>query len=130
MPTDREKIAETIERLYGACVELADENGLPERTAAGLSEVALGFRVRNATYRTLVDYSAGVEISELTATRDLQAMVRAKLLEPKGETRGRYYVSADAVTDLRDAIRAARPPREDYDPFTVAEQNLQLSLDT
>jgi hypothetical protein len=76
-----------------------------------------------------VETSTGEEISELTATRDLQAMVRAGLLTPRGETRGRYYVGATPTLALRDAIRASRPPQDEYDPFVVAGRKLQLSLD-
>lgn len=57
-------------------------------------------------------------------------MVRTGLLQPRGETRGRYYVGSPTILAVRAAIRAARPPRDDYDPFVVAERALQLSLDT
>jgi hypothetical protein len=121
---------EEIERLYARCSELAAEHRLPERCAAGLADIALGLRLRRNSYRSVVVSSAGEEISELTATRDLQAMVRAGLLLPRGETRGRYYVGSPAVLAVRAAIRAGRPPRDDYDPFVAAERELQLSLDT
>ncbi len=121
---------EEIERLYSQCYELATQHGLPDRCAAGLSEVALGLRLRRNSYLSGVESSTGDEISELTATRDLQAMVRAGLLIPRGETRGRYYVGSPSILEARNAIRAGRPPRDEYDPFVVAEQKLQLSLDT
>jgi Fic family protein len=121
---------EEIERLYARCSELAAEHRLPDRCAAGLADIALGLRLRRNSYRSVVESSTGEEISELTATRDLQAMVRAGLLLPRGETRGRYYVGSPVVLAMRAAIRADRPPRDDYDPFVVAERELQLSLDT
>jgi Fic family protein len=121
---------EEIERLYSACYLLAAEHGLPERCAAGLSDIALGLRLRRNSYLSVVESSTGEEISELTATRDLQAMVKAGLLAPRGETRGRYYVGSPTILDVRHAIRADRPPPDEYDPFVVAEQELQLSLDT
>ncbi len=121
---------EEIERLYGACCELGVRHGLPERCAAGLSDVALGLRLRRNSYLSVVRSSTGEEISELTASRDLQAMVRAGLLTPRGETRGRYYVGSSVMLDVRTAIRAGRPPREAYDPFLIAREELQLSLDT
>ncbi len=121
---------EEIERLYARCSELATEHRLADRCAAGLADIALGLRLRRNSYRSVVESSTGEEISELTATRDLQAMVRAGLLLPLGETRGRYYVGSPAVLAMRAAIRADRPPRDDYDPFVVAERELQLSLDT
>jgi Fic family protein len=121
---------EEIERLYSQCSELVARRGLAERCAAGLSDAALGLRLRRNSYMSVVKASAGEEISELTATRDLQAMVRAGLLTPRGETRGRYYVGAASTLALRRAIRAQRPARDEYDPFAVAEKELQLSLET
>jgi Fic family protein len=121
---------EEIERLYGQCLELAADHRLPDRCAAGLAEVALGLRLRRNSYRTVIEASAGEAISELTASRDLQAMVKAGLLTPRGETRGRYYVGSASMLKVRDDIRAGRPPRAEYDPFVVAADALQLSLDT
>jgi Fic family protein len=121
---------EEIERLYGQCLELAADHRLPDRCAAGLAEVALGLRLRRNSYRTVIEASAGEAISELTASRDLQAMVKAGLLTPRGETRGRYYVGSPSMLKVRDDIRAGRPPRDEYDPFVVAADALQLSLDT
>ena len=121
---------EEIERLYGQCLELAAHHRLPDRCAAGLSEVALGLRLRRNSYRTVIEASAGEAISELVASRDLQAMVKAGLLTPHGETRGRYYIGAPSMLKVRDDIRAGRPPRGEYDPFVVAADTLQLSLDT
>jgi len=121
---------EEIERLYSECSELASQHELPDRCAAGLSEVALGLRLRRNSYLSVVKASTGEEISELSATRDLQAMVRVGLLTPRGETRGRYYVGAPPTLALRHAIRASRPPQDEYDPFALAQKELQLSLDT
>ncbi|MGH2880228.1 MAG: Fic family protein [Solirubrobacteraceae bacterium] len=117
-----------IERLYSECSELASRQSLSDRCAAGLSEVALGLRLRRTSYMSVVKTSTGEEISELTATRDLQAMVRAGLLTPRGETRGRYYVAAPSTSGLQEAIRASRPPQNEYDPFVLAAKELQLSL--
>jgi Fic family protein len=121
---------EEIERLYSECSELAAAHRLPDRCAAGLSDIALGLRLRRNSYLSVVESSTGEEISDLTATRDLQAMVMAGLLIPRGETRGRYYVGSPSILEMRDVIRAGRPPRDAYDPFVVAKQKLQLSLDT
>jgi Fic family protein len=121
---------EEIERLYSECSELAAAHRLPDRCAAGLSDIALGLRLRRNSYLSVVESSTGEEISQLTATRDLQAMVRTGLLIPRGETRGRYYVGSPSILEMRAAIRAGRPPRDAYDPFVVAHQKLQLSLDT
>jgi Fic family protein len=127
--THLRRIEET-ERLYAECFELVALHRLADRCTVGLSDAALGLRLRRGSYRSSVESSMGEQITELTATRDLQAMVRVGLLTPRGETRGRYYVAAPSLIGLREAIRTSRPQREEYDPFTVARQGLQLSLDT
>lgn len=119
---------EEIEQLWLRCLALAQEHRLPERTAGGLSDAALGLRVRNGSYRGVVETTSGESISELTASRDLKAMVDAGLLEPIGERRGRFYVGPSQLRALHEEIRDARPPREEYDPFVVAQESLQLSL--
>lgn len=121
---------EEVERLYSDVFELTVQHGLPDRCMVGLADTALGLRLRRNSYRSGIEASTGEEISELTATRDLQAMVRAGLLVPRGETRGRFYVASPSIVELRRAVRASRPPRLEYDPFVVAAQRRQLSLDT
>jgi len=122
------RIQET-ESLYVECSELAAKRGLPERTAGALSEAAYGFRIRNASYRAIVEVTAGETISDLTASRDLRALVEAKLLEPIGERRGRYYLATPEVSAIREALRTSREPRETADPFDVAASRRQLTLD-
>jgi Fic family protein len=126
--THLRRIEET-ERLWSECVAVAEANGLPERAVGGLMEAALGFRLRNSTYRSILDATAGEELSELTATRELKAMVGAGLLRPVGERRGRQYIGETVLTDLQRQIRINRPPRDEYDPYKKAEQELQLTLD-
>lgn len=111
---------EEIENLWLACDELAERHRLPERAVGGLLDAALGVRLRNGSYRMLVEKTAGEEVSELTASRDLKAMVDAGVLRPVGEKRARYYVAPPELIELRARIRATRPPRDDYDPFAVA----------
>lgn len=120
---------EEMEELARRCSALAESHRLPERTVGGLIEVALGFRLRNSSYREVTKVTDGEQISELTASRELKAMVDAGLLEPIGEKRARYYVGRPVVRDLHAAMRASRPPREDIDPFARAQQGLQLRLD-
>lgn len=120
---------EEAEALWSACTNLALAHGLPERCAAALYDAAFDLRLRNATYRALVEQSAGEEISTLTASRDLSGLVQTGLLLPVGERRARHYRASDGVKRLREQIRAARTPRETSDPFAVAAGRLQLSLD-
>jgi len=120
---------EEVERLWRECDSLARAHGLAERSAGGLSDAALGFRLRNSTYRSVVDITAGEQISDLTSSRDLKAMVDAGLLVAVGEKRGRYYVAGTPLVEVWRRIRATRPPRSDLDPFLVAQQRMQLSFE-
>jgi Fic family protein len=119
---------EEIEQLFAACAEVAAQHRLPERATGGLMDAAMGLRIRRSSYMHAVVYSMGEEISELTATRDLQAMVKAGLLVPRGNTKARIYTAAPALAEKRDSIRASRPLRADYDPFAKAEQRLNRQM--
>jgi Fic family protein len=116
------------EALWSECAEYAARNGLPERAAGGLVEAAYGFRLRNATYRSAVRVTAGEEISELTASRDLKRMVDLGALVPVGERRGRHYVGDRRILDVRERIRAVRATGIEDDPFEVVRRRAQLTL--
>lgn len=126
--TQLRRIEET-ERLYAACAEVAEQHRLPERVTGALVEAAYGLRLTHTTYKTIVDVTAGETVSSLTASRDLRAMVDAKLLQPVGQTRGRHYVGEPVLLVLRERIRATRAPRETDDPFELASGQLSLELD-
>jgi Fic family protein len=119
---------EEAESLWAAASKLATENGLSERAATALYDAAYGIRLRNAMYRRLVDETLGEEISDLTASRDLKAMVDADLLESVGQGRGRYYVPRPGVVDLRVKVRQTRPARSTTDPFDIARAELEPKL--
>jgi Fic family protein len=125
--THLRRIEET-EHLWRECASIARTKRLSERSVGGLVEAALGFRLRNSTYRSILDVTAGEEISELTASRELRSMVNAGLLQPVGERRGRYYVAEPALRDVQRRIRRERPPRDEYDPYAKAAEGLQLTL--
>jgi len=91
-------------------------------------DAAYGLRLTNSRYRTTVESAAGEVISELTATRDLKAMVDADLIQPIGERRGRYYVGLPVLIETRQFVREARPPRDTEDPFRRAAARLELPL--
>lgn len=119
---------EEAEQLWAACAELVASRRLPERAASALYDAAHGVRLRNAFYRKLVQETLDEDISELTASRDLKAIVDAGLLAPVGERRARYYVAHEPVIELRLRIRRGRPGRDTTDPFDLASQQLQLDL--
>jgi len=125
--TQLRRVRET-ERLYGACAEIANRHGLPERTTGALAEVAYGLRLTHSTYKTIMEITAGEEISGLTASRDLKALVDAKLLQPVGRTRGRYYVAEPILLGERRRIQAARAPKDRSDPFELASGQLSLEI--
>jgi Fic family protein len=110
------RIRET-ERLWVELERLAERRGLPERVVPVLHDAAMGLRVRNATYRAGLEESGEEAITEQTASRDFQRLVTADLLIPSGEKRGRFYAGGPEVRALRQAIVAARDPRNDSDPF-------------
>jgi Fic family protein len=119
---------EEIERLWNSCAELAEGNRLPERCAAGLIDATIGLRIRRQTYRSSAQAAVGEELSDLTASRDLKAMVEARLLEPIGERRARYYVAGDTLNTLREQVRADRPAKSAEDPFRIVREKRQLKL--
>jgi Fic family protein len=117
-----------IENLWNGCVEMTEQTPLPERCAAGLMDAALGVRIRRKIYRSSAEAATGEEISDLTASRDLKAMVDAGLLEAVGERRARYYLAGDALTRLREEIRSKRPAESADDPFALVRERRQLKL--
>ncbi len=121
--TQLRRVQET-ERLYAACTDIAQQRGLPERTTGALAEVAYGLRLTHGTYKTIMEITAGETISGQTASRDLRALVDAKLLRPIGQTRARHYVAEPVLLAERKRIQADRAPRETSDPFELAAGRL------
>jgi Fic family protein len=74
-------------------------HGLPERLLYAVADGAIGYRVRNSSYRNLA------KVNDITASRDLKAAVDAGLLIPDGERRGRVYVGSSPIRALSDKLR-------------------------
>ncbi|MGB6165008.1 MAG: hypothetical protein WCF33_16585, partial [Pseudonocardiaceae bacterium] len=89
--------------------KLRHENRLPERVTAALFDAAIGLRVRNSSYRSLLR-GWGEEISNQVATTDLRAMVHAGLLRAHGKNRGAYYDAGNPLSAIRNHVRGARRP--------------------
>lgn len=119
---------EEIEQIWLGCLKLTEEHGLPERSAAGLMDVTFGLRIRRGTYRSSAESAIGEEISDLTASRDLRAMVESALVEAVGERRGRYYLAGERLKSLRQEVRAGRPAKAAQDPFKAVRDRRQLKL--
>jgi Fic family protein len=110
------RIKET-ERLWVDLERLVRDRLLPERMLLPLYDAAMGFRVRNATYRASLKNALEDEITEPTASKDLQRLVEADLLVPHGQKRARFYTASDPVMEIRRSLVAERARRNDTDPF-------------
>ena len=117
------------ERLWQRLERETARLALPQRTIPVLWDAAMGYRVRNATYRALFNDSPGEEISEAVASRDLRQLVTAGLLVPQGEKRGRHYLRSQPLWNMRQEIIQARDPRDDSDPFAQADAQLPAGSD-
>lgn len=84
-----------IGRMWEEMETLRKTHGLPERTESVLMDAAFGYKVRNGRYRHVN------EISDVVASRDLKKMSDLGLLMTVGEKRGRYYVAAKPLKDIR-----------------------------
>ena len=108
--------ARESEELWDVLERYVTKAGLPERNVSALFDAAIGLRVRNSSYRSLL----GNEISDQVASRDLKSLVDAGLLQAHGEKRGRFYSAADSVRAARVEVRARRSPTDNGDPFVDA----------
>ncbi len=126
--TQLRRVRET-EQLYEACGTIVRQHSLPERSTGALAEVAYGLRLTHSTYKMIMEITAGETISGLTTSRDLRALVDAKLLRAVGRTRGRYYVAEPILLAERQRIHAERAPQARNDPFELASGQLKLALD-
>lgn len=97
------------ERRWDAISRQVARHGLQGRTTAALFNAAMGFRLRNATYRE----AAGV--TDAVAGRDLKALAEADLLTAIGERRARVYVASPTLRNVEESIRQRREPIAD--PF-------------
>ena len=113
--------AREMERLWNELDSELVKAGLPDRTVFALADAALGWRVRNGTYRPHAD------ISDQVAGRDLALCVRAGYLLAKGEKRGRYYVAAPTLAAIRDRTSEKRSTSDD--PFAeVPDATIRKAL--
>jgi Fic family protein len=110
---------EESELRWNAIERLVHQRGLHARSIPALFNAAMGYRIRNATYRSLAE-----DVSELVASRDLRALVDAGILQPEGGGRGRTYTRTDELNRLERSIRIDRP-QDRADPFEVATEALR-----
>ena len=89
-----------MDSLWQELELVISRHGLPERLVYAIADGAIGYRVRNASYRNLA------ELNDIMASRDLKAAVDAGLLIPSGERRGRVYVGSPQMKALFDKLKA------------------------
>jgi Fic family protein len=122
------KRTKELERVWDELEVLIESRGLPSRVIFALSDATFGFRVRNATYRSVA------EISQPLASRDLQLLVESGLLVPTGEKRGRIYEASDVLKGIRQKTREPRPaykptlPDDMHLPGMGPNQNGRIAL--
>ena len=119
--TLQRRVHET-EHLFDGLTQLVDRAGLPTRTVGALADAARGRRLRRPVYSRLVEVTDGEPISDLSASRDLKALVDAGVLEAFGAGRGRSYAGSAELHDLWREVRASRPPRSEADPYVTLTQ--------
>jgi predicted DNA binding protein len=96
-----------IARIWSELEEVINKKKLPARVIYALSDATMGYRIRNATYRSVA------EITDFVASRDLTHLVKEGLLVADGEKRGRAYTASRILRDIR--LRT-REPRTASDP--------------
>jgi Fic family protein len=94
-------------QLLDEIESIAQRMGLLNRVVFAVADAAMGFRVRNATYRSIAGVSEGI------ASRDLKTLVDSQLLIAHGERRNRYYTASDQMLALYRKIRGERRPIDD-----------------
>jgi Fic family protein len=104
-----------MDALWQELDRMIARHRLPERVVYAVADGAIGYRVRNSSYRNLA------AVSDVMASRDLKSAVDAGLLIPDGERRGRVYVGSPPLRALveklrRDHIKAIPDPFEPDTP--------------
>ncbi|MTK00751.1 Fic family protein [Micromonospora sp. CP22] len=94
---------EDAQRTWLELEQEVERLDLSPRTVFALYPAAMGLRVRRPVY----EKDAEIEVG--TANRDLRMMVSRQLLEPLGETRGRFYVATERLRQIRQRVAADRP---------------------
>ena len=110
--------AQTLQRRFREAEDtwtvidaLITEHELPERVGDPLFDAILGYRVRRPGYVK----RAGIE--ERTASRDLNQLVAAGLLDAVGQTRGRYYTASQRLRRIALDSRSERTALTDPYPW-------------
>lgn len=109
-----------MDALWQELEQILSRRGLPERLLYAVADAAIGYRVRNSSYRNLA------ELNEIMASRDLKAAVDSGLLIPDGERRGRVYIGSSELRSIFDKLRREHI-KSVPDPFTVTTPELPFA---
>ena len=96
------------EQRWPALEELVAIGGVPERSIEALHFAALGYRLKNSSYRWAVGQIE--EVSEQVASKDLKKLVDADLLVRTGSKRGSAYHATNKLVEVQNRILAGRKP--------------------
>lgn len=110
------------ELLWDQCEQLAKTHRLPPRCVGPLFDAARGWRLWRSWYVAGVKASTGEEVTDVTATRDLKAMVEAGVLSAVGERRARRYVRSSELQRVWETVRAQRRPITAADPYAASAE--------
>jgi Fic family protein len=100
---------ERSERVGDVLQQFATGAALDERVVSALHDVAISGRVRRSRYEQ------AEALSRQQAQRDLRDLVTARVLEPVGRTRARYYVAGPRFPE--PALGLARTPMTLVEPY-------------
>ena len=92
-----------------------------------MMDAAYGRTLGRSTYIFIVQQSQGDPLSDLSASRDLRALVDADLLKPTGAGRGRRYEASVQLKHLRHEMRQAFPRPPDPNPYENTDPQLPLN---
>ena len=85
-------------QVWRILAEFAEANDLDERVVSALHDVAMAGRVRRSRY----EQAEGLSLQQ--AQRDLRDLVTARILQPVGRTRARYYLAGDRFPERASEI--------------------------
>lgn len=102
---------EHVSRIWEDVERLIEDSGIHERAVASLVSACQGLEIRNEDYRRDTDLSMN------SASRDLNAIVKAGLLMKVGAKRGAKYLRSEKLKaiDTKHRLRTPVP-----DPYVVA----------
>tara|TARA_R110002073_G_scaffold320759_3_gene496400 strand:+ start:26513 stop:27631 length:1119 start_codon:yes stop_codon:yes gene_type:complete len=103
-----QKRLDRVARIWDEVEKLATMHALDDRAVPSLVNAAQGFDIRNESYRS----NAGVAMH--TASRDLNALVKAGLLEKVGAKRGAKYQATVALKAIGAKHRDSTPVLDPY----------------